>query len=251
VLGRKPAGYVQVNGRLVDAPAGEQTEGLVTCPIGKVPAGRGAVVVSSDVRVNINSSFPSGTSWIVDVNNASGTATQFSVKDQCIRQPRLYQVVGVNDLQAPAHIQAFGGADCPTGTVVLGGGAILDTNDLEVNLSTTVPFADGSGWGNEVSNDTGLQTSFKAFAICAKRPGVGYAVVTGQAASNSAFSQNSAFATCPGTAVPLSGGIVSFTGDPRVNLNSLRPEAHSFTSFENNNPAFPVNIQTKAVCGGS
>src|SRR4051812_9192953 len=70
--GLLPRGYTIVTTAGLSAPNGTQTRGVATCPGAKVPLGGGAFVTSFSTRANINSSFPSGRSWVADINNASG-----------------------------------------------------------------------------------------------------------------------------------------------------------------------------------
>jgi hypothetical protein len=248
LLGRKPPGYVQVTGAAVTIGAGFQERATVSCPVGKVPAGGGGVVASSDVRANINSSLPFGNGWAIDVNNATGASTTASARVICIKPPRKYVVISVGDLNL-SSTETAGTAFCPTGTVVLGGGAESNAVDLRVNLNSSFPLSGGNGWRTDTNNGSPSDQFVTTFAICAKQPR-GYAVVRGADVNNHAGAESSAFASCAGNAVPLGGGPASFADDLQVNINSLRPEAHGWTSFENNASPFAASLSTRVVCAG-
>jgi hypothetical protein len=71
VCGKKPKGYVFVEGSRYDNPVGAETNAVVTCPGVKVPLGGGINSGSEDLTVNINSTYPVGSSWSSYENNAS------------------------------------------------------------------------------------------------------------------------------------------------------------------------------------
>jgi hypothetical protein len=245
----KPNGYVQVVGPAITIDAGQQLRATVACPAGKVPVGGGGLVASSDVRATMSSSLPLGNGWAVDVSNASDASTTASASVVCITQPRKYVVISVGDLHL-AGSQTDSTAFCPTGTVVLGGGAEANAADLHVGLNSSFPLAGGNGWRislNDGSPDNLFPTTF---AICAAAPD-GYAVVKGDAVRNRAGAEGSAFAACAGTAVPLGGGAASSANDLRVNIGSLRPEAHGWTSLEHNASSSAAALATRVVCAGA
>jgi hypothetical protein len=249
LVGRKPRGYVQVVGPTTAIGAGLQVRATVACPVGKVPAGGGGVIASSDLRANINSSFPTVNGWAIDVNNGSGAATTASARVTCIIQPRKYVQISVGDLNV-AGIETDATAFCPIGTVVLGGGAESNAVDQRVNLNSSFPLSGGNGWRTSMNNGSPSDQFVTTFAICAKQP-LGYAVAQGVNVRNLAGAESSAFASCAGNAVPLGGGPASFADDLHVNINSLRPEAHGWTSFENNASPFAAPLSTRVVCAGS
>jgi hypothetical protein len=247
MLGRLPAGYVQVSSPSLSAPAGQQTRGTVSCPIGTVPFSGGEVVSSFDLHANINSSFPYGNGWAVDVNNGSGTGTTFTVYAVCAKKPRHYQVIEANG-SAPAFGQGTLEAGCPSGTVVLGGGTLSDSYSLAVNINGTYP--DGSwGWRTDSNNATPGAVVVHAYAVCGKSP-AGYTSFGGATVTNAAGSETSATAACPGKAVPLGGGAISYTDQTSINLNTSRADAHGWTAYENNASATSVGLQIALICAG-
>src|SRR3954463_7759702 len=82
-----PRKYVSLQSALLSAPAGLQTRGTLACPTATVPLGGGGSISAGDLRANVNSSFPNGTTWIADVNNASGANTTFRLFVICGKAP--------------------------------------------------------------------------------------------------------------------------------------------------------------------
>jgi hypothetical protein len=247
MLGRRPRGYVQVTSGAFTALAGHQTRGTVACPAGTVPLAGGEVVTSFDLHANVNSSFPQAGGWAVDVNNGSGADTTFTVYATCAQQPRQYQVVETSQTVA-ASSQSTLDANCPSGTVVLGGGALSYSSSLDSNINGTYP--EGSwAWRTDSNNATAGPVSVHVFAICGSSP-YGYRTVGSATVANPSGSESSASATCPGKAVPLGGGGISYTGQTSVNLNTSRPDAHGWRTYENNASPVDAFLQVALVCAG-
>src|SRR3954469_255316 len=88
-----PPGYTIVRTADLPSPPGTQTRGVATCPPGAGPLSGGVVIAGSAIDDNVNSTFPQGTSWVADVNNATSDSTTFSVIAVCAAQPKRYRVV--------------------------------------------------------------------------------------------------------------------------------------------------------------
>ena len=249
LLAGAPRGYQQVRAGFT-AAAGLQTRGFAVCPASKVVVGGGAVIAGTDLEANINSSFPLGNGWTVDVNNAGGLTT-FTVTAICMRKPKGYEIQRFLDAPLPPLTQNFALATCSPGKVVLGGGALVGSGNTAVNLNSTFPVGGGEGeWRTDVNNPTSGSFTFDTFVICAKKPR-GYTVAFGSNVENRSLTQTSAFVGCPGTKVPLSGGAISPDGGNAVSVNSLRAEPHGWTVFENNASPIGATLQAKVVCAGA
>jgi hypothetical protein len=247
LLGRVPAGYVQVIGSPVTIGAGLQERAHAFCPAGTVPVGGGGVISSSDVRANLNSSIPTPTGWAIDVNNGSAASTTASASVICIVQPRQYQLVQVNGFTNPHGSESAATVSCPTGTAVFGGGALSTAADVNVNLADSFPLATGNGWRADVNNGSSDDHTITAFAICA-RPSRHYAVVSSGDASAVPGTQASASVSCAGTSVPLGGGVISSADNLQINANSLRPESHGWTAFVNDASRVGGPFDARVVC---
>jgi hypothetical protein len=130
-------------------------------------------VGSTSVSAALNSSYPSGQSWNVDVNNAGGFSTTTS----------------------PANSLTFGEVFCPTKTTrTFGGGVFSNSASTGVNIDRSFPINDGHGitsWAAYMANATASTTSFTVYAIC--RPNLkGYAVKQSTPAAEPAGAQQEA-----------------------------------------------------------
>jgi hypothetical protein len=67
----KLKGYRVVIGTTVPNPPGTQTFATASCPAPSVPIGGGVQNLQALLSVNVNTTFPVGNGWNVDVNNAS------------------------------------------------------------------------------------------------------------------------------------------------------------------------------------
>src|SRR5262249_24120120 len=76
---KPPSGYTLVPPAAVVAPAGQQVRGRVVCPPGLVPFSGSAAIHSATLLATVNGTFPLGTEWVADVNNAGATDVAFEV----------------------------------------------------------------------------------------------------------------------------------------------------------------------------
>jgi hypothetical protein len=128
---------------------------------------------------------------------------------------------------------------------VLGGGIISNSDSVAVNINSTFP--QNNGWRADLNNNTTPDTTFDVQAVCGKKPR-GYAIVTGPQVLNPAFTQTLATATCPDGTVKLSGGDLSFSFSPAVDLGSASGTATGWETFENNGQFFDTTVEALAVC---
>ena len=86
VCATKPTGYLQQKSVKVNNPVGAQSGAGYMCPKGDQLTGGGELSSSRSLQVNLDSSWPSGTSiWYVYVNNASSAAASFNVFHVCAK----------------------------------------------------------------------------------------------------------------------------------------------------------------------
>src|SRR4051794_26605619 len=88
-----PPGYTLRFSPTQQAPAAARTRAMVSCPKGPVPLSGGAFVQDVDLLVNLSDSFPAGSAWVVDIDNASTTGNEFQVIVTCARKLTHYKVV--------------------------------------------------------------------------------------------------------------------------------------------------------------
>ena len=244
---KAPPGYVRVVAVFTSA-TDVQTRGSVACPAGTVVFGGGVFVSSSNINININSSFPAGNGWVADVDNVSGGSVGFTVHAVCATQPKKYTIVASPLFTSPAESQAIGTVACPARTVVLGGGSLSSSGSVAVNINSTLP--EGNGWRVDQNTNTNFGTGFTVFAICGKKPR-GYTVSSSAPVANPAGNQTRAAVNCPAGQVPLSGGGRSNSSSPAVDLNTSAPLPSGWEVFEDNTSGFgDAAITALVICAG-
>jgi hypothetical protein len=240
-----PHGYAVASSAPFASPAGIQTRGFVTCPPHTVPLGGGVSVQSTSTDANINSSFPTATGWVVDVNNA-GPATSFVVRASCARQPNRYTVIPIT-LANPAGAHTTGAPQCPAGTKILGGGGISRSSDLRANVGST--SLGGNGWRFEMNNAGPLDSFLTAYAICGKVKG--HTIVIGPTFVGGPGTQTRVSATCPAPTVPIGGGVQSLSTSLAVNVNSSFLATGAWFADVNNASALGNPETVGVICAGT
>src|ERR1700682_5488320 len=148
------------------------TAGTMTCPAPSVVLGGGVFIGGSG---SVNSTYPSDSHpW-----NGLGT-TGFSVDVVCADQPAGYTQVVSAAIANPAGAQKPGDEPCPSGTVVLGGGALHTSPSTTVNLNSSYPTS--TGWHVAMNNASALAETFNVYAVCASAPD-GYGITVGPSTS--------------------------------------------------------------------
>lgn len=171
----KPAGYKIVQAGPFNSPGNTQSLGKATCPGTKVPVGGGALISPAGSNnpilfANVNSSYPFGNSWFVDVNtsSSSGADADFDVYAVCIDEVASYSVVSSSLVDNPAGTSTLATASCPTNRVLVGGERVLQQlqcrYQCQLRLSLgkrDVEGCDGQrvGWGR---SDRGIRRLRKA-----------------------------------------------------------------------------------------
>ena len=81
------AGIVQLSSDPISLPANSQTHATKACPPYTQVIGGGVASASGSTAVNVNSSFPTDSEdgWRADVNNATNSATTFTVYAICAK----------------------------------------------------------------------------------------------------------------------------------------------------------------------
>lgn len=250
-----PKGYEIIKAGPLTAPGGTQTQGTVTCPGKKQPSGGGAYVTSSSLAAGVNSSYPSGQSWDVSINNGSGVSTDFYVYAVCLNYSPGYSVVtSIPYLVGDGTLS--GTAQCPGKTGVLGGGAESATLSTGVNINSTLPDQLSGGrtaWQAAMTSSDSTASRFTVYAVCRPKP-AGYTIDFGQIVTNGPGAQTLAEADCPGASVPIGGGhVTGFTAsDTAVGTNATWPQTDAnWAAVENNGGTASRTLEAAVVCAGS
>ncbi len=246
-----PSGYV-IKTASFTATNGQQSFGSVTCPatkkgVAREPLGGGVVITSNSLSANVNSSYPSSTSWDAYVSNNSGADTSFTVYAICAKPHKHYQVVA-NSTDNPSGAQSSASVSCPSGTKVTGGGGLNSSFDVAVNINTSIPT--GNGWRVDANNASASDNTLTVYAVCsASWPSTtGYNIAVGPTVTNSAGTETEATVSCASGQSVLGGGGFSSSGSTAVNMNSTFPFTGEWAVFENNATASDSTITAYAIC---
>ncbi len=237
----------------------QQTEGTVACPSGTIAYG-GGEDAAGGVGMNLNSSFPVQLTinplvwgWKVRVNNTTGAIQFFHVYAVCARGPQRF-TVSQDPVTNPAGTITFASADCPAGTVTLGGGADSFGTSVSVNMNSSFPFGvlavpgDPGAWQVFENNASSTTTEIDAYAICGKKP-KGLKVVTGPSvALPPGPSTARARAQCPGKLKPTSGGVVMDGGGLFENMEATLPVDPQWQTYENNDQSQADTMVPLVIC---
>jgi hypothetical protein len=241
-----PPGYTLAVSSGVTATAGTRTQGVALCPKGTVPLSGGAAVLDPDTLVNLSDSFPNGSSWVVDITNASSTDNDVEVVATCARKVTHYKVVhGHSATLSPGGRQSFV-ATCPIGSKPLGGGITVASTDLSVNMAVSLP--QNRQWRVDENNASATSAMANAFAICGSVPK--YRVIVAAVHNVPAQSQVLVKATCPAPTVVMGGGAISGSLSVAVNLAlSSMDEGFDWFAGINNTSDQSTGAAAVVVCG--
>lgn len=242
----QPAGYVVVNSGALTSGANVQTHGAAVCPTGKVPLGGGVFFSSGSTLANINSSYPTATGWSADVNNASASASSFTVYAICAKAPKKYALITGTSATVNAGTQVSNiTATCPAGRA-MSGGLFSNTTSVLANVNSSLPTK--TGWRIDANNaSTGAET-VTAYLLCGNL--AKYHFVTGTATTNNAGTQTGATTLC-GHGVSVGGGAFSSSGSTSVSINTTYPNSTGgWESYLNNGSTTAETFETYAVCTG-
>ena len=245
---------------------------VATCPAGKVVLGGGTQVIgegSADFNTRLQESAPgivdvATNVWLVSLNNEDAAAHDVQLFATCATTPYRYQVVETDAVIAAGSF-ARETANCPAGTVVLGGGAQVageGTADFHTRLQESAPgIVDVATnvWLASVRNEDDVPHTARIFAVCASPPS-GYEVVTGAITSLGAgggFNRDGI--QCPAGKAVLGGG-AQVAGEGTGNFNTRLQESAPGIVGANTNvwlvsmknlDVVAHNVQFFAVCANA
>jgi hypothetical protein len=243
-----PSGYhITRTADLPAPPSIQNASGQANCPAGTVPLGGGASMVNgfAEVGTSLNTSEPVPAGWRARVNNASGRDQLFRVDVICAKRPKGYKVAFAT-ADNPPNANTAATATCPTGTVVLSGGA-LSTSDTTAVALTSLGAQGSRKYTAAAANTSSTDQKLTAFAVCAAKPAK-YAIVSQSFAD---MGPDDPFTTpvCPtGTSV-LGGGIK--IANPAFSIpiaGSLDEDRHGWAGEAVNQQAKTAMVTGQAIC---
>ena len=243
-----PPGYRIV--RTADLPAPPSildTTGQASCPTGTVPWGGGAGFTDgfAAIGVSLETTEPVAGSWRARVNNASGAAQTFRIDVICANKPKGYKIAFAS-ADNPPHADTPATASCPTGTVVLSGGA-FSTSDTTANILTSAGPLGPHRFTAFMANTSDVDQQMTTFAVCGAKPAK-YAIVT-QSESDMGVDDPALTPVCPtGTSV-LGGGLeVVNAGFDIAIAGSLDEDRHGWFGEAVNQRPGATTFTSQAIC---
>ena len=152
-----------------------------------------------------------------------------------------------------ADTQTQGKAMCPTKDVVLGGGVLIVSDNLNADVNSSWP-TNARTWAVNVNNGDSAPSNVTIYAVCAHKP-TGYQQVKTATIANPAGEQTRQIADCPAGKDVLGGGGHSTSSSLAVAESSSLPgKTTTPTRFawgvgENNESASAAKMFTVAICG--
>jgi hypothetical protein len=166
----KPKGYVQQQSASDANPADSQNGAGYKCPNGDELMGGGTESSSRSTLVNLNSSWPAGTSiWYMYMNNSSSadaTVTLYRVCAKLNVSKTHYQLATSSTITNPAFTETAISVACPSGLSTISGGLLVGAGGgLGVTLNSSFPIT--GGWEGDENNATASSAPLTAYALCA------------------------------------------------------------------------------------
>ena len=228
-------------------PSTLDTSGQANCPTGTVPWGGGASFDNgfAAIGTSLETSEPVTGGWRTRVNNASGTAQTFRVDVICANKPKGYRVAFAG-ADNPPHADTPATVTCPTGTVVLSGGA-FSTSDTTANLLTSAGPLGPHRYTASMANTSNVDQQVTTFAVCGAKPPK-YAIVS-QSETDMGVDDPALTPVCPtGTSV-LGGGIqVANPGSDIAIAGSLDEDRHGWFGEAVNQRPGATMFSGQAIC---
>jgi hypothetical protein len=167
---KKPKAYLQQQSASTPNPADTQNGAGYMCPKGYQLMGGGARSSSASTLVNLNSSWPAGTSiWYVYMNNQSSAAATMNLYDVCAKlnvSKTHYQLITSATLVNPAFTETAIGVECPSGLSTISGGLLVGAGGgLGVSINSSFPLT--GGWEGDENNSTATNVNLTAYMLCA------------------------------------------------------------------------------------
>ncbi|MFC2028767.1 NBR1-Ig-like domain-containing protein [Chloroflexota bacterium] len=149
----------------VSVAAGTNGHATVACPGGSVVTGGG---YASNAQFTVYNSSKSGNGWQVYARNNSGTSQLLNAYAICLAGTSATSSQVVEQTTIPASSTKGVDVECPSGSILTGGGFASSTDMLMYNTSMT--SSTPSAWVSYARNLTGSSKLLNTYAICLTYP---------------------------------------------------------------------------------
>ena len=151
ICARQPAGYTTTF-TTVDNPAGAKSAAVAVCPAGTRLLSGGTLSTADTADVQLLSAWPLGPERFKSVMwNGSATGQQLTTFAIC-GAPAGYAITSATGSDTGGPDTLAGGAQCPAGTSILGGGVHVTSPRPAVTVGASLDDSD-TQWLSEVVND--------------------------------------------------------------------------------------------------
>jgi hypothetical protein len=162
---KKPTRY-KIMTASASNPAGAQTAVSVACPAKTVVLSAGIFSTSDSSSVAMTSLWPASTTKVTGkMFNGSGSSATEQVEAVCGAKPAKYTIAKFAITLGAAN-ELQGGAACPSGTSVIGGGVNVASPGKNRMVSANTD-AGPTGWKLNLDNNTTTTVKVTTYAICA------------------------------------------------------------------------------------
>lgn len=226
--------YVQI-----DIPPTSSAHDTVTCPSGSVVVSGG---FAHEIGIRVWHSMQNGNGWRIHANNSTGTEKKLTIYANC-----MHNSGGSTDLEFDQlNINPNGNTnikvDCPSGSVVTGGGWIIGTSDTVRVYNSS---QSGNGWQIWVSNSANDSPLTNVYAICLSGVSGSTYQTSPTSVSISGNTTGYAKASCP-SGEYLTGGGFALQDDLNVYNTSKRPDG--WINYARNSSGDNRIMYTYATC---
>ena len=137
ICAKKPTGYTVVFGT-ADNPAGARSVATATCPANTVVLSGGVLSTSDQVGARVLGAWPvNRTTFRAAILNATASDQRLTAEAVCAHKPAGYTIARKAFTESPNTLD-IGGASCPAGTSVLGGGIQITGGDTTAIVHSSI-----------------------------------------------------------------------------------------------------------------
>jgi|SRR5215471_16256875 len=166
ICAKQPAAYT-TSFTTVDNPPGSKSAAIAVCPAGTRLLSGGTLSTADTTDVQLLSAWPLGPARFKSVMwNGSATDQQVTTFAVCGHRPASYTITSATGSDTGGPDTLVGGAQCPAGTSILGGGIHVTSPRPAVTLGASLDEP-ATQWLSEVVNSAAAPATVTIYAICA------------------------------------------------------------------------------------